>query len=89
MKLARASLLVAPFMMLTDVPSASAQTEEPWAFASFEAFRYESLINLHSSVGPACCVPNVVSNPGEVLIHISAAIDVPWMSNCSAKPVTG
>ncbi len=56
-------------------PSAA---QEPWPFTSFEAHRYDSLINMDRNVGPPCCVPHIVGNPGEVLVHISAAVDVPW-----------
>jgi hypothetical protein len=57
---------------------AVAQAQEEWSFVSFEAFRYDTLIDNRKEVGPPCCVPQVVAVPGHALLHLSAVIDVPW-----------
>ena len=59
------------------VPPA-AQAQESGPFVSFQAYRYDSLINTDEDVGLPCCFPHVVGTPGEMLIHLSAVIDVPW-----------
>ena len=58
--------------------SVPAQGQEAWPFISFEVFRYDSLVNTDEDMGLPCCLPHVVGNPGQVLIHVSAVIDVPW-----------
>ncbi len=67
---------------------ALAQAQEPWPFVSLEIMRYDSLINTEEDVGLPCCFPHVVSNPDQVLLHISAEIDVPWSEDMDRVSVS-
>lgn len=78
MNTVRPVLIAAAIGVGASVTPLAAQAQDPWPFVSFDAFRYDSLINTDEDSGLPCCLPQVVGNPGEVLIHLSATIDVPW-----------
>lgn len=89
MNTVRPVLVAAAICIGASVTPLAAQAQEPWPFISFDAFRYDSLINTDEDSGLPCCLPHVVGNPGEVLIHLSATIDVPWSDELDRVQVWG
>ena len=60
-------------------PAAAFAQDAGWSFVSLQVSRYDSLVNTSEDTGLACCAPHVVApGPDQALVHISAAIDVPW-----------
>lgn len=65
------------------------QAQEPWPFLSLELSRYDSVVDAREDSGLPCCAPVTISAPGNVLIHLSAVVDVPWSDDLDSVSLGG